>query len=1393
MYQKLACLTVLGLMLAVASGVGAEELGQGKVLFEYWTGIGGTSVNDNLRTNANFPDNPNSSEWRDSFKSKVDWADNTGTRARAFLAPPETGEYTFWVSGDDNCQLWLSTDDSAANATMIAQVASWTGVEEWGKEAGQESAPVALEAGQKYYVEALMKEGGGGDSVTVGWAGPGIGEATTVIAGQYLTAFIRTPEPLLQAQSPDAPDGAVDVFNPLFTWKPGITAAMHEIYFGTNPEPGPDEYKGPMALGAEIYYHMPGLTPGETYYWRIDEVDAAGNKYVGKVWSFSVMPLTAHFPSPYDGALWRQTNITVSWTAGQGAVSHRVYGDTDQAAVAAGDPGALLGELAETSLDASALLEPANTYFWRVDEIDATGAVHEGPVWTFSTYDPAGGAVAEYWNNTALSGAPVVVTTVGEVNFNWGSGSAKGTNSPDPAINTNNFSCRWTADLNVPVSGTYRLYDATDDGGRLFLNGEKIAEGWYNRGTTEDASAEIELVAGGQYQLVMEMYEAGGGTAAFLRWSGPGIPKEIIPQGALQIPKGAISPSPANNEVEVSHVPVLSWTAGAGTTQNLIYLGTDKAQIAASDMSLLVGTVAESSFIPAALDWNTTYYWKVDNITGDGIVPGVVWTFTTADFLVVNLPQVTLNYDNGAEPCVSELAFDVPSDWTINGVTDLALRFQGRAGVSGDVAYDEATGVYQVTGAGADVWGSSDQFTYAYKTLTGDGEIIAQVTSNGTGTNNWAKGGVMVRETLAANSKHMIMALTGGDGGGIGFQGRPQTGGNSSSLHGDVTAGPPCWVKLTREGNAITAYYSADGAEWTLMTDTSPDNSGGPMSNPIDVEMAETVYIGLFVTSHAAGELRTFTFENVSTAGGIPEGPFANWTTVGLAYNAPAPLYVALEDATGATAAVVHPDAAAVNATAMGLWRIPLSAFAGVDLTSIAKAHVGVGDGQCDAGLLESGVMNFADIRVLRPATEPAADAVDVTAPGDAVIGQPNDGDWPGGEYPDLAIDDNVNTKFLHFKGETQPSGIVVTPAIGGTIVTGLTFTTANDASGRDPVGFELYGSNKGVDGPWALIAEGAIDDFARPIAWPRFTKNVTPIGFANSVPYAHYKVMVTAVRAPGSANSMQVAEVELLGTVAEAAGPIVVWVSFHAADDAPSGGAAGAGFTEAPDKGYTDLLKANGYNVVRYVQTKTPDKDMLAAAANLVIVSRSVASSSFQNDAATTWNTVAVPMIVLNGYTARQNRMGYYTGRTIPDTTGDIKLMINDPTHPIFAGISLTDCTMTNPYAGVVTYPDGTTLARGISIVTEPVNAEGTVLAVVSDTAAATGPVGATVIAEWPAGATLTHAGGAGTDTLAGPRLLFVTGSRETSGISSQTAGMYDLYADGAQMLLNAVAYMLQ
>jgi|GEM_PF-459493 len=158
------------------------------------------------------------------------------------------------------------------------------------------------------------------------------------------------------------------------------------------------------------------------------------------------------------------------------------------------------------------------------------------------------------------------------------------------------------------------------------------------------------------------------------------------------------------------------------------------------------------------------------------------------------------------------------------------------------------------------------------------------------------------------------------------------------------------------------------------------------------------------------------------------------------------------------------------------------------------------------------------------------AQLTDITKPGDLVYGVPNDNDWPGVEAPPLAIDNSTGTKYLHFGGQSYPTGFQVTPSAGKSVVVGLTFTTANDAAERDPISYELSGSNTSISGPWTLIASGEITDFKQAAAWPRFTMNSTPIRFSNSTSYLHYQVMFPAVRSPGGANSMQIGEVELLG-----------------------------------------------------------------------------------------------------------------------------------------------------------------------------------------------------------------------------------------------------------------------
>jgi hypothetical protein len=160
----------------------------------------------------------------------------------------------------------------------------------------------------------------------------------------------------------------------------------------------------------------------------------------------------------------------------------------------------------------------------------------------------------------------------------------------------------------------------------------------------------------------------------------------------------------------------------------------------------------------------------------------------------------------------------------------------------------------------------------------------------------------------------------------------------------------------------------------------------------------------------------------------------------------------------------------------------------------------------------------------------------DITGPNDLIQGVPNDGlqdgsgnfGWPENEHPALAIDDDVTTKYLHFKGEAEPTGVRIELAAEPVIVVGLTLTTANDAPERDPVSFEFYGSNDSIDGPYEMIAGGDIVDFAGDDEWPRFTMNATPIMINSNVAYKYYQVMFPTVRDPASANSMQIAEIEL-------------------------------------------------------------------------------------------------------------------------------------------------------------------------------------------------------------------------------------------------------------------------
>jgi hypothetical protein len=144
-----------------------------------WTGlnpnVGGLAALTNTTYNPNWPNNPNPAYTRvyTNFEADANIGVNYyGEQIRAFVVPPVDGNYSFWVASDDNSDLFLSTDETPLNKHLIAWVATWTASREWTKEPNQQSAPIGLQGGRRYYIEAIMQQGSGGDNLAARWQMP---------------------------------------------------------------------------------------------------------------------------------------------------------------------------------------------------------------------------------------------------------------------------------------------------------------------------------------------------------------------------------------------------------------------------------------------------------------------------------------------------------------------------------------------------------------------------------------------------------------------------------------------------------------------------------------------------------------------------------------------------------------------------------------------------------------------------------------------------------------------------------------------------------------------------------------------------------------------------------------------------------------------------------------------------------------------------------------------------------------------------------------------------------------------------------------------------------------------------------------------------------------------
>jgi hypothetical protein len=160
-----------------------------------------------------------------------------------------------------------------------------------------------------------------------------------------------------------------------------------------------------------------------------------------------------------------------------------------------------------------------------------------------------------------------------------------------------------------------------------------------------------------------------------------------------------------------------------------------------------------------------------------------------------------------------------------------------------------SNGVYTLRASGANIWSTQDEFRFVYASLTGDGEITARV-DHLSAPDGWTKAGVMIRETLSANSRFAFALLSGENGAAFHYRG---VAGDRAASAGasDRIERAPYWVRLRRDDNVFTAYISANGTDWLRR------------GRAVTIPMSVSAYAGLALTSHRDGVLASAAFSGV--------------------------------------------------------------------------------------------------------------------------------------------------------------------------------------------------------------------------------------------------------------------------------------------------------------------------------------------------------------------------------------------------------------------------------------------------------------------------------------------------------------------------------------------------
>ena len=285
-----------------------------------------------------------------------------------------------------------------------------------------------------------------------------------------------------------------------------------------------------------------------------------------------------------------------------------------------------------------------------------------------------------------------------------------------------------------------------------------------------------------------------------INWHGAGLYRVSGSQYNAKPPATVVSQR-GNRQIE------LIWDPSNGALSYNVY----RSLTSGGPYSLIATNISETDYVDQGLTNGTRYYYVVSATT-----------------------------DVGTSATSTEVS-DVPLGSLSGSWETLDIGYPGHAGAAG--AEDE---LYRLEAGGVDIWGTADDFRYAWLRTNGDQTLIARVRSLDY-TDQWAKAGVMLREDGTPGARHAFMLFAAGGQTGLQYRSSP----NTTPILNSLNATAPRWLKLIRKANTFYGYHSSDGANWISAGQTS-------------FAMSNATLAGLAVTAHNDGALTTATFDFVS-------------------------------------------------------------------------------------------------------------------------------------------------------------------------------------------------------------------------------------------------------------------------------------------------------------------------------------------------------------------------------------------------------------------------------------------------------------------------------------------------------------------------------------------------